>query len=40
MFPSEQDVLEFWEADNSVQDIRDRLERQIELLTKALEDLN
>lgn len=40
MFPSEQDVLEFWEADNSVQDIRDRLERQIELLTKALEELN
>lgn len=40
MFPSEQDVMEFWEVDNSVQDIRERLQKQIELLTNALEGLN
>lgn len=40
IFPSEQDVLEFWDVDKTVHNIHNRLERQIELLTKALEDLN
>lgn len=39
-FPSEQDVLEFWDVDKTVHNIHERLEKQIELLTKALEDLN
>ncbi len=38
-FPSEQDVLEFWDVNGSVNNIRDRLRHQIELLTEALEGL-